>query len=73
MPTLKPRIVVTIDEEIEEILKFLAKKKGVSVSKKAQELIGKAILLEEDLILSQFADLRRAESDNTFLNHEDVW
>jgi len=72
MPTAKKRINITVDSEMEEILRLLSKRDEVPQATKVSDLLRKAIELEEDEILSELAE-KRDTNDAEFIGHEDVW
>lgn len=72
MPTTKPRINITTDEDVRLALKSAAKRDGVPVATKAAELISIGLTLEEDFILADIAD-RRAAPGATFIPHAKAW
>lgn len=72
MPTIKQRINITADADIESALKSAAKRDRVSVSSKATELIRLALEIEEDTVLARIADSRMSEKVS-FISHERAW
>lgn len=74
MPTKHPRINVALEESIYTIIETLAKKKGQSMSMVTRELIKEAIEIEEDILLTSFAEERDKDFDQTrALDHDSVW
>ena len=72
MPTDKPRIQVTLTEDIDGILSHVAKTKGKSKSAIAADLIQEALEIQEDRAFAALAEKRERENE-TWLNHDDVW
>ncbi len=75
MPTERPRVQVTLDENTNGLLSTIAKKQDRSMSAIAAELIRDALELHEDIILSKISDKRYEESlkEGVFVSHEDAW
>lgn len=74
MPTDKPRVQVTLDEESNGLLASLAMKHNKSVSATAADLIREALEMHEDLYLSTVTNKRIAEeSDKKSISHDDAW
>jgi hypothetical protein len=72
MPTIKQRINITADSDIESALKSAAKRDRVSMSSKATELIRLALDIEEDFALALIA--RERDTPNVkSISHEKVW
>lgn len=72
MPTIKQRINLTADADIELALKNAARRDRVSVGSKAIELIRIALDIEEDYALATIArerDMRGVKS----IPHNKVW
>ncbi len=74
MPTKNPRINVSLEKSIYSIIETLAKEKGLSISMVTRELIKEALEINEDVLLTAFAE----EREKTFkkqksLTHEEVW
>jgi len=73
MPTKKPRINIRLEKEEYANIKRLADKEGVSASKKAKQLIEKALELMEDVALSSVADERlKTFEKETALSKEEL-
>jgi len=73
MATVKPRINITVSDEVAAILSKAAKQSRKSVSRVALELIEWAIEEREDLYFSNTAD-DIVRSDPKFIpNSEDIW
>lgn len=74
MPTDKPRVQVTLDEESNGLLAMLASKHNKSVSATAADLIREALETHEDLYLSRVTNERIANnSDQGTTSHDDAW
>ena len=73
MPTLKTRINITADKDIERSLVAAAKRDGVPMASKAVELLRLALDLEEDLALSSIADERLADKNIRWISHQKAW
>ena len=74
MPTDKPRVQVTLDEESNGLLAMLAMKHNKSVSATAADLIREALEMHEDLYLSTITNKRIVENtDNKTIAHDDAW
>ena len=73
MPTQRPRIQVTLDDETSDLLNRLAQKKHVSISFTAAELIRKALETDEDIYLSKLSNERISEDDGQHFSHQEAW
>ena len=73
MPTKNPRLNVVIDKNTEELLSLLSKKRDMSKSALAKELIEKAIELEEDFYLIEIAENRKKTLKNNLISEKDFW
>ena len=73
MPTNRPRIQVTLDEDTGDRLSMLAAGQGRPLSATAAELIRQALDLQEDMYLSQASEARLAGDDGRRITHEDAW
>ena len=62
MPTDKPRVQVTLDEESNGLLALLASKHNKSMSAAAADLIREALEMHEDLYLSTITNKRIANN-----------
>ena len=74
MPTTKPRINIILEEPLYKTVAKLAERDGMSLSLKARDLIKEALEIQEDIVLSSFAE----EREKTFrkskaLKHDEVW
>ncbi len=72
MPTSKKRINISLPEELEEAVYYLAKRDKVPQATKIVELLKEAIEVEEDAIWAQIAE-DRDTPDAEYLSHEEVW
>ncbi|MDA8611383.1 antitoxin, RHH family protein [Candidatus Pacebacteria bacterium] len=72
MPTNKKRLNITLTPDLEQAIKYLAKRDKVPEATKAAELIKEAIEIEEDKILLQVAE-ERSEKGVKYLSHEKIW
>ncbi|MHB8327860.1 MAG: antitoxin, RHH family protein [bacterium] len=73
MPTKNPRLNVVIDKKTGELLSLLSKKRDISKSALAKELIEKAIELEEDFYLIEIAENRKKTLKDNLISEEDFW
>ncbi len=75
MPAKNPRLNIVVEKSIYEQVKRIAKKRGISLSLTARDLIKEALELREDLYWSKVVE-RRADSvkgKRDFLDHSKVW
>ncbi len=72
MPTQNPRINITLEPKLADIIHKLAKSKNIPVSAMAKDLILNAIETREDIALANIANLRDKLGKKT-LSHKDVW
>lgn len=72
MPTAKQRVNIILDDDLFSALKSLASKTKKSLSNLGQELIEKALGLEEDFYFSRKADERLNKKEKR-ITHEDAW
>ena len=74
MPTKNPRINVVLEEPIYHNIERLAKRDGVSLSLKVRDLVREALEIEEDIVLSHFAEKRgKTFEKKKSLKHDEVW
>ena len=74
MPAKNPRVNVVLEKPIYENVERLAKRDGISLSLKVRDLVIDALEIEEDIELSQFAELRiKSFNRKKALTHEEVW
>ncbi len=71
-PTAKKGINLTVEDEIFETLKRLAKKEATSIASVINALLERALELREDLHFSKIGETR-LEKNGKRLSHEDVW
>lgn len=72
MPTVKPRINITISEEMIALLKALAEQNQVPMATQAKELLEQSLEMHEDDIWNKKAE-ERDTKDAKYLSHEEVW
>ena len=72
MATLKKRINITADTDIESALVSSARRDKMPTAAKAAELLRLALALEEDVALGSIARLREKEAVK-YVSHESVW
>lgn len=72
MATIKQRINITTDPDLEAALKSAAKRDGVPVATKATELLAIGLELEEDFALGTIAT-NRTTKGSEFISHEQAW
>lgn len=72
MATIKTRINITADADVEEALRRSAKRENMPVAAKAAEFLRLALEIEEDLMLASVAD-QRFKSSRRFMSHEKAW
>lgn len=72
MATTKTRINITPPETITFTLQFLAKRDDVPVATKANELIKRAIEIEEDEVFNKIAESRDVKLAK-FIDHNNAW
>jgi hypothetical protein len=72
MPTIKKRISITADTDVEEALIRSAKRDNLTVTTKATELLRLALELEEDLVLSAIATERESKRVR-YISHAKLW
>lgn len=72
MPTSKKRLNVTLSDELEEAIRFLAKRDNVPEATKAAELLKLAIETDEDEVWNKIAEERDTE-DAVFISSDEFW
>jgi len=72
MPTQNPRINITLEPKLAEIIYKLAKNQNIPVAAMAKDLILNAIETREDIALVNIANLRD-KPNKTTISHKDVW
>ena len=73
MATVKPRINITVSDEIAAILSKTAKQNKISISKVARELIEWAIEEREDLYFSKIADSIEQSNPKWIKDNDKIW
>jgi len=73
MPTIKRRINITTDQDVEKSLMAAAKRDRVPVAAKAAELLRLALELEEDLALNALVEERLSGKKIRWVSHKEVW
>ena len=72
MPTIKPRVNITFEQDTTSLLSSLAKREKKSISSVAKELILEAMELREDISLSALSKARDLEGVRR-IKHKEVW
>lgn len=72
MPTSNPRVNITLDPKIMEVITALAKQEEKSVSSLSKELIIEALERREDGVLSALAESRDSKKSKK-IDHDDAW
>lgn len=72
MPTTKKRINITVPEEIEKAIGYLAKRDEVPEATKAVYLIRLAIEVDEDDVWNKLAKQRDVKNAK-FVSHKKAW
>ena len=74
MPAKNPRINVVLEKPLYNAIEYLAAREGITLSTKVRDLIKEALEIEEDIALSEFAEIReRSLKKSKLLNHNEVW
>lgn len=74
MSTKHPRINVVSEPEMYYAIKKLSKKKGVSMSLMARDLLREALEIQEDIYWAKKAEKRLKNFDpKKAIKHEDFW
>ena len=73
MPTIKPRINITVSDEVAAILSKTAKQNKKSISKVALELIEWAIEEREDRYFSKIADSIEQSNPKWIKDSDEIW
>lgn len=71
MPTKKKRINISLSEDLELVIKALAKRDNVPEATKAVELIKIGIEVDEDEIWNELAEERA--KNGKYISHEEAW
>ncbi|MEX1027202.1 MAG: hypothetical protein WD049_04245 [Candidatus Paceibacterota bacterium] len=72
MATVKKRVNVTLSKELEQAIAELAKREHISQSRKAAQLLERALEIEEDELWDAIAK-NRDTKETKFVSHDDVW
>ena len=72
MPTLKHRVNISLSDQLEKALMFLAKRDRVPQATKAADLLQKAIEIEEDSAWDRLANIRDTKKAR-YVSHEKAW
>lgn len=72
MPTTKPRLNISLSEDMKMALKKLARRDRVPEATKAARLIEIALEIEEDQIWNALAERRDAKKAR-FVSHRQAW
>ena len=74
MPVKNPRINVVFEKPLYNSIEILAARDGVSLSLKVRDLVKEALEIEEDMVLSAFAEKReKTFAKSKALKHHEVW
>jgi len=74
MPTNKPRINITVPQDVNRAIQKLARRDDASVAAKTLDLIKRALEMEEDIALLSLANKReKTLKEKSLLSHEDAW
>ena len=74
MPAKNPRINVVLEKPLYNAIEHLANREGISLSTKVRDLFKEALEIEEDIALSEFAEIReRSLTKSKLLKHNEVW
>ncbi len=72
MPTAKKRINLTVEDDLFENLKSLAKKEKSSIASLSHALLERALELREDMHLSKVGEERLSQKGKR-ISHKDIW
>jgi len=74
MAVKNPRINVVLEKPLYHTIERLADRDGVSLSLKVRDLVKEALEIEEDMMLSAFAQKReRTLTKSKALKHDEIW
>ena len=74
MPANNPRVNVVLERPLYDALVRLARRDGVSLSKKTRDLVRSALEMHENVVLTEIAAERQRTIDRTkTLTHDAVW
>jgi hypothetical protein len=72
MPTAKKRINLTVEDDLFENLKSLAKKEKSSIASLSHALLERALELREDMYFSKVGE-DRLNQKRKRISHKDIW
>lgn len=72
MPTTKKRVNLSLSDQLDSTLEYLANRDQMPKASKVIDLIQIAIEIDEDLSLADIAKSRDDEKSK-FLSHEEAW
>jgi len=72
MPTSKKRLNISLTEELEKMISYLAERDQVPQATKALHLIQMAIELDEDEVWNAIAE-KRDKKGTKYTSHEEFW
>jgi hypothetical protein len=72
MPTAKKRINLTVEDDLFENLKSLAKKENSSIASLSHALLERALELREDMYFSKVGEDRLNQKAKR-ISHKDIW
>ncbi len=72
MPTAKKRINLTVEDDLFENLKSLAKKEKSSIASLSHALLERALELREDMYFSKVGE-DRLNKKSKRISHKDIW
>ena len=74
MPAKNPRINVSLETSIYNVIQNLANEGKTSMSNVVRDLVRESLALREDVGLAEFAEEReKTFDDSKALEHEEVW
>lgn len=72
MPTTKQRIAISVDKDMGEALRLIAKRDKVPVASAASDLLRVALEIDEDMMLAAIME-DRDTPDAKYLSHDEFW
>lgn len=72
MTTIKPRLNITLSDDVRDLLIKLAKRDRVPQATKAASLLELALEIEEDQVWNQLA-LKRDAKNVQYITHDKAW
>ena len=72
MPTIKPRINISVSKDTNQFLKMLAKRDRVPTATRARQLLEMALEIEEDFVLGKLATERDIKGAK-LIPHQQAW